>query len=378
MTAPDGTAPGTEVLEVTTFGPGYGESAVLHLGQGQWGIIDSCYGVWSEDAPAALWYLEHIGVDPKAQVAFICATHWHDDHIAGMAKMVEACPSAKIYVSNAMRSDELLALARLYANSVLDGYGIKEFQLFLATCQKLTRPLKLVSQDVILESFLVGGKPGMVQALSPSSASVLRAIANLAKLVPEAGRPQLNLASKEPNHHSVVTLVSSEHTNALLGSDLEVTTDPETGWTALLQQSICFKDKLATFFKVSHHGSENGHSPELWDTRLMKPDPTVCVTPWCNGNLHLPTAKDVERIKALTSRAYITGHPRPKSAARTMPPLVRKELKERGLPLHFAPIACGYVRARWDTLRNDGWLVDCFQEAGKLEDVQLPATSTSA
>lgn len=372
MMPPDGRPPDPDVLEITVFGPGYGESAVLHLGDGTWGIVDSCFGVWSKDVPAALWYLDFLGVDVGSQVSFVCATHWHDDHIAGLSSVVQACTNAKLYASSAMASEEMIALARLQDNSVLDGYGIKEFNALLKTCRSLGRKIHRVAQDTVLEAFVIGSEPGQVQALSPSSQSVELAIAALAKRIPEAGRPQLNVAATGPNHHSVVTLVTSPHTTALLGSDLEVTSDEDTGWAALLKHSICFQGKLASYFKVSHHGSQNGHCDALWGTRLAQPNPSVCVTPWCLMDGYLPTLEDVKRITSLTNRAYVTGHPRSKSAAKTMPATVRRELNERRLPLHFAPHATGYVRARWDTTQSREWAVDCFNEAGKLEDIQLP------
>ena len=46
-------------IEVTVFGPGYGECIVIHIGSGKWAIIDSCL----DDAfePASLSYLRSLG-----------------------------------------------------------------------------------------------------------------------------------------------------------------------------------------------------------------------------------------------------------------------------------------------------------------------------
>ena len=70
--------PNPEEIEVTLLGPGYGESAVLHIGNGVWVIVDSCIN--HEGIPQALEYLESIGVAPAQAVDLIVATHWHDDH----------------------------------------------------------------------------------------------------------------------------------------------------------------------------------------------------------------------------------------------------------------------------------------------------------
>ena len=76
-------APCTDEVELTLLGPGYGESVVVHIGQGRWVIVDSC--ITDAREPQALDYLLSIGVDPAAAVTLIVATHWHDDHIRGMA-----------------------------------------------------------------------------------------------------------------------------------------------------------------------------------------------------------------------------------------------------------------------------------------------------
>lgn len=73
-------SPRPDELEMTVFGPGVGECIVLHLGEGDWIIIDSCTSPVG-DEPAALGYLRSIGVDPDASVRTIVATHWHDDRI---------------------------------------------------------------------------------------------------------------------------------------------------------------------------------------------------------------------------------------------------------------------------------------------------------
>jgi hypothetical protein len=35
-------APAPEELEVTVFGPGFGESVIVHLGHNRWIVFDSC------------------------------------------------------------------------------------------------------------------------------------------------------------------------------------------------------------------------------------------------------------------------------------------------------------------------------------------------
>lgn len=74
-------SPGRDLIEVSIFGPGKGESVLVHLGQNQWIIVDSCIAPRTREIPA-LEYLDQIGVDASTQVRLIVATHAHDDHFA--------------------------------------------------------------------------------------------------------------------------------------------------------------------------------------------------------------------------------------------------------------------------------------------------------
>ena len=102
-----GVPPDSDEFEFTLIGPGYGESIILHLGGGVWVLVDS--NVDKDGNPGSLQYLESIGCDPAQSVALIVASHWHDDHIRGMEKMVKVCSSAKFCCSNALCNNEFLA-----------------------------------------------------------------------------------------------------------------------------------------------------------------------------------------------------------------------------------------------------------------------------
>ena len=83
-------APPPDVAEVSLIGTGYGESVVVHVGWGEWVIVDSCS---EKEAPhlaqsSAVSYLRRIGVDLSKQVSLVFASHWHDDHIAELSKVV--------------------------------------------------------------------------------------------------------------------------------------------------------------------------------------------------------------------------------------------------------------------------------------------------
>ena len=85
------TPPAADQVELTLFGPGFGECAVLHLGADHWIVVDSCQSS-QNSSPIALDYLRSLNKDPALCVGLIVATHWHDDHIRGLNELVQACP----------------------------------------------------------------------------------------------------------------------------------------------------------------------------------------------------------------------------------------------------------------------------------------------
>ena len=96
-------------IEVNLFGPGFGECAVIHVGENNWIIIDSCVS-GREHNPAALAYLESEGVDASVAVRCVIASHWHDDHVKGLSKVVKHCISADFCLSGAQTEENLSLL----------------------------------------------------------------------------------------------------------------------------------------------------------------------------------------------------------------------------------------------------------------------------
>ena len=136
-----GTPPGQREIELTLLGPGYGESIALHVGGGAWILVDSCLD--EHGMPRALRYLESIGLDPARAVALIVATHWHDDHIRGMARLVEACDRAAFCCAGALCREEFLAAVHALEDRHLtvNGSGVREiYRVFTRLREAASKP----------------------------------------------------------------------------------------------------------------------------------------------------------------------------------------------------------------------------------------------
>jgi glyoxylase-like metal-dependent hydrolase (beta-lactamase superfamily II) len=97
-----GVAPDRDCVEVSLFGPGYGECIVVHLGFDDWIVVDSCIEPDS-GKPIALAYLEAIGV-AYSRIALVTASHWDDDHIRGISEVFREATGAQFVCSSAMAS----------------------------------------------------------------------------------------------------------------------------------------------------------------------------------------------------------------------------------------------------------------------------------
>ncbi len=367
--------PTSNEVEVSVFGPGYGEAIVLHIGEGKWVLVDSCIEPDSEQ-PAPLKYLRQLDIDVRNAVKLIVATHWHDDHVRGISTIFNECESASIAISSVLKVGEFLKLVALYRRrTVMESSGLDEFsrlfQLLEARKQQRVRVKPpgfalmdrlLYREPIELASETVEAK---VYALSPSDASVLQAKLTFAELLPEERERKKRLVSPAPNLASVVLWVEVGNHKMLFGADLERTTDPKTGWSVILSDSTVISGK-ANVFKIPHHGSGNAHHEGVW-SRLLLPEPSAIVSPFRRGWKMLPSPVDIKRITRLTSHAYATGLARPRSR-RWRNRVVRDFVREVTRDIQSVHHGWGQVRLRKKINETNGsWSVELFGDAYALK-----------
>ena len=175
--------PKTNEFEITLLGPGFGESLVIHLGDNRWIVIDSC--IDSEtNRPAALVYLENIGVDPALSVSHVIATHWHDDHIGGMATLIKTCTAAEFCCGAVLTDPEFIKLVKIFnQRSIAVSTGLAEIDQVLELLMKRGDEPRYVLGDLpILTLPATANAPiARVTALSPVNAEYVRFLQSLAR-----------------------------------------------------------------------------------------------------------------------------------------------------------------------------------------------------
>ena len=353
-----GTPPGKDEFELTLFGSGYGESIALHVGDGAWILVDSC--VATDGTPIALNYLQGIGIDPAQAVRLIVATHWHDDHIRGMAKMVEGCCRATFLCASVLTKEELLAAIHALdeRHLTISGSGVQEIHRLISRLSQTSR-LKFALADRRVFS-----RHGCeVWSLSPDDRSVERFLKTVGGLFPGEGEGKTRVPDQSPNEVAIVLWVGVKNIVLLLGSDLE-----KRGWIEILRSGARPTSK-ASAFKIPHHGSENAHAPGVWK-QMLDPDPYAVLAPWQRGNRILPTPNDVQRILSHTTNAYSTAGgglsaPARKRVNRT----VEKTIRESGVNLRRLGMSFNAIRLRRLISPQGRWEVDTFGTACHLKDI---------
>ncbi len=372
-----GSPPQYDEVEVSVFGPGYGESVLVHLGQHEWMIVDSCVDVPS-DQSAPIQYLRGIGVNPAETVKLIVATHWHDDHIRGLGDVFRACGNAQFVCSGALRSQEFLTLIEASATrSMMTSSGVQEFAEIIDTLQE--RRAKSVRLESVGPTFAMAdrplwqrlfsaGLPSTVHALSPSDAAVTLAYREISRLLPEVGKSKRRVVAQSPNLVAVALWVCVGDVTILLGSDLEETRHPGTGWSVIVD-SPTRPSGTAGAFKIPHHGSVTADQPRVW-TEMLQPEPVAILTPFVQGNVALPTQVDVSRICDRTTQAYTTSEMKLRKSTRRSG-VLEKTIRETVRNIHEAQGPMGQVRLRRTALAhtNSEWKVDLFGAALPLSNL---------
>jgi len=350
-----GTPPASNEIEITLFGPGYGEAIAIHLGEGVWMMVDSCIDPDSK-APASGDYLERIGAD-ASQVRAIVASHWHDDHVRGISQLAAKHPSADFFLSAVFNKKEAAAFAAAYSGASSTGLARGAKELF-SVVQSRETVSPALHRSIILEANL-NGRPVIVTALSPLPTAFAQSLAHMAQYVARKDEAINHAPELRPNMEAVALHIDMGDDAVLLGADLEE--HSSWGWSAVVSDKWSGARKPSTVYKVAHHGSHTGNCPQVWAT-LLKPGPVACLTPFTLGDLRLPTEEDKSRVKSNAQHAYIS------SGASRRPDIDSRQLKRLSdICKKLARIDAGFgaVRLR-KQIGASSWNVELFGAAQSL------------
>ena len=348
--------PGANELELAIIGPGYGESVILHTGDGRWALIDSCVNARTK-VPQALDYLKALGVDPAESVDLVVATHWHMDHVKGIGRLTKTCRRANFCCPAVFTTREALTLAGAmvsHNNGPTSALAKEMRETMSALLGRKSRPRFAIANRRILRR-----GECEVWSLSPGDRAVVRSVGSVGRerLVGKttAGLPGTLL----PNQASVALWIKVNDVAVVLGSDLH-----RTDWTDILEDVERPRGR-ASVLKVPHHGSSDAHEPRVW-TEMMTEESVAVVTPFRGGRNPPPTREDLQNILEMTCNAYLTSELQAPRAVADLEREVSKEIPRRSPGPAVDELSMVRLRCGLDSPGK--WRVATFGGACHLQD----------
>lgn len=357
-----GFPPEKDQIEVTVFGPGYGESILIHIPSLGWGIVDSCCYTF-KDINYVL-PLEYLRIFNVKKLCFAIISHPHADHYKGMLNILQEFKTniekiclysgngtreLKQYLSEKEgllgdRQRDIRELGTLFKYiNVLKEKGVKLFKLSEMTNIVPDSEIQLDNH----RKFRVN-----IIALSPSGASVDKYENILKTIISKVLQNRdidllVNFDDRNHNLISSAILLQIGNANIILGSDLEIGDSEQEGW-----RGVCslWTTLSAHLLKVSHHGSENAHYDDAWRAHSSLSQPTSIVTSF-NKTPKLPTENDISRIKRNSIKLGITSVTQLQRAdqfySREVSRLMRSNMR-KNWPISWGEGRPGFARIRFD------------------------------
>lgn len=309
-------------LGVHVLGPGYGESIVLELPDGNVGVID-CFARRHAPNPV-LGFLES-RYPGLARLAFLALTHPHADHCLRAADLLERFVPGSVWL-----------FPPFPASNICEYYkALKKHQ----TCDAVEKALDLPAGSTALSLLQVedwvtrrrkagircfraldgGGEPGVlpgaefvngcvrIDFLTPTDDrkfDYVRTVKEAAVRLLEPSIPSEALAGLRSLHHNAASgamLVEWGQTRILLMADAE-----QELWEDRLTPAVPARLKGAVhFLTVSHHGSANGFHRQLYDL-VADPEVTIAVVTPFARNTGLPSPTGIRAIRPCVKELYCT------------------------------------------------------------------------
>lgn len=270
--------PADDEIEITTIGPGFknGESVVIHYGDGNWMIIDSCK---ANDEVLPLEYLSAINVSFDNVKVVVCS-HWHQDHYLGLHDILQKCKNAEFKIGkigNFSNFVQYILKANALQTNRADGW--KEFEKCLDALETIgkRKPQYLYHDQLIDYNDKVDIN---LYCFGPSD-EAMNAFDKLLVNLDISNPQEIKLNELKENMVSLSVTLSHKKNSALIGCDAEVNRSNKyaiydcrcdcdkakaTGFCNVIHESKVFARLIPfSFVKISHHSSVTGYCPKFWE-----------------------------------------------------------------------------------------------------------------
>lgn len=351
------TPPKSDEVELTFFGPGFGESTVIHIPGIGWGITDSCeFGPVTERFVPPLKYLIYQDVN---RLAFLVLTHPHADHFKGMEQIVGH------YLGRIDRvcwyaGDGARELGVYLTNRGIKGIpGARSLSSVFKAFNEAgdnnaeRRRLGAMTQIIPRKQVSLNGTTIEVEvlSLSPSAKDEQLYVDILRAASPQLTGRITEIPDSDHNLVASAIWISAGDVVVILGSDVEKGRGRSSGWRAIVS-SVDAPDLPVKVLKVPHHGSPSGYYKKAWEQHCGGKKITSVVTPFARGKQLRPSEEDIKRIENLSSHVGLTSQVRYVRAQDVYDRAVARRLMEKKWRVIQTPEECGMITVRYDVTGN--------------------------
>jgi beta-lactamase superfamily II metal-dependent hydrolase len=307
---PPTTTESTSDLIVHVINGGEGESIVLELPGGKWGVVD-CFTLDVDDDSKnpTLEFLRRRQVD---SLEFVCLTHPHDDHYRGLRQLLEALPTRSFWRFGAHGPADLQVtlLLRWQAETAADKEANDTANEYIRLLQtvKILRSSRSKSRLLVKHAsgiaslypfpFVEENADVRITSIAPSGNMVAAYQDSLGDCIDENNCVKSTLPRQAHNQVSMALLVEYGDARIILGGDVE-----SKGWQEAMAE-VGYSRLAAHAVKVSHHGSANGYAVGLWQSFARLGKPVAVVAPF--RRFDLPDAAAMQHIGEHCSAIYST------------------------------------------------------------------------
>ncbi len=269
-----------EALQVHVFGGRIGECILLGLPGGRWAVID----IYLEDLAdpgesPIIRFLQERGIK---ELEFFCLTHPHNDHVKGASYLLRNYRILRFLGFGASSPSESYnrivkilktKARRLHDNAQEEAIASDLLEALADVNAKVTNK-QMVLDPVTVNYTALDEIAGPEQlrlrmvAVAPSGRSVGVYNEQLNACFDKTTRGKILADKIEGVAHNEISsgfVLEYGTQRVILGGDVE-----SPGWQDILQRPEPGFNLRADLVKVSHHGSENGYCPELWE-KILEP-----------------------------------------------------------------------------------------------------------
>jgi hypothetical protein len=313
------------VLRIYLFGASKGETIVLHLPDGRWGLVDYYSSDLARPRSHPAWKL--LAGHGVKELAFVCLTHPHDDHFRGMSEVFGGFEVEAFWSPCGLDLDEFQFLKAYFKAAAEWADRAEQMEkatelksIFDAVAKHGCRYEDVNSGRLLYPNPIDEKSEFKIWGLAPSSRRTREYKKKLLRSF-RGGLFRGPVPRGAHNEASVALRLDFKGTRVVLGGDVE-----SGGWLNVLEDHT--SDLLTSkVVKISHHGSTNGYCEALWPTISTSGGVVAALTPY--RRFGLPDHRAITHIRGHAGEVHTAGPigPRPVPGSSTFQAAARLKMK---------------------------------------------------